>query len=64
VRCYGYYNNVSREKPEEKTEISEINAPPLYKDLKKRGPTSFEKFMKQTAIRRHLFSSVRKPRRS
>ena len=36
-----YYSNVSRgkrkkEKPEEKTEISEINAPPLSKELKKR----------------------------
>jgi hypothetical protein len=41
IRYYGYYSNVSRgkrkkEKPEDKTEISEIDAPPVSKDLKKR----------------------------
>ena len=41
IRYYGYYSNVSRgkrkkEKPKEKTEISEIDAPPLSKELKKR----------------------------
>jgi hypothetical protein len=41
VRYYGYYNNVSRgkrkkAKPEDKTEISEIDAPPLSKELKRR----------------------------
>jgi hypothetical protein len=50
VRYYGYDSNVARgkgKKPEEKTEISEIEAPPLAKELKSAGPTSFEKFMKQ-----------------
>jgi hypothetical protein len=41
IRYYGYYSNVSRgkrkrEKPEDKTEISEIDAPPVSKELKKR----------------------------
>jgi hypothetical protein len=41
IRYYGYYSNVSRgkrkkEKPEEKTETSEIDVPPLSKELKKR----------------------------
>jgi putative transposase len=41
IRHYGYYNNVSRgkrkkEKPEDKTEISEIDAPPVSKELEKR----------------------------
>ena len=41
IRYYGYYSNVSRgkrkkEKPKEKTEISEIDAPPLSKESKKR----------------------------
>jgi len=41
VRYYGYYSNVSRgkrkkEKPKEETEISEIDAPALSKELKKR----------------------------
>ena len=41
IRYYGYYSNVSRgkrkkKKPEEETEISEIDAPPLSKELKKR----------------------------
>ena len=40
VRYYGYYSNVSRgrrkkEKPEEKAEICEIDAPPLSRELKK-----------------------------
>jgi hypothetical protein len=41
IRYYGYYSNVSRgkrkkDKPEDKTEISEIDAPPVSKELKKR----------------------------
>jgi hypothetical protein len=44
VRHYGYYSNVSRgkrkNKPEEKTEISEIDTLPLSKELKSAGPTS------------------------
>ena len=41
IRYYGYYSNVSRgkrkkEKPEDKTEIGEIDAPPVSKELKKR----------------------------
>ena len=41
IRYYGYCSNVSRgkrkkEKPVDKTEISEIDAPPVSKELKKR----------------------------
>ena len=39
IRYYGLLGNVSRgkkEKPEEKTEISKIDAPPLSKEFKKR----------------------------
>jgi hypothetical protein len=41
VRYYGYYSNVARgkrkkEKPEEKTDIREINAPTISRELKKR----------------------------
>jgi hypothetical protein len=55
IRYYGYYSNVSRgkrkkEKPEDKTEISEIDAPPVSKELKKAGPTSSGKFTKQTRL--------------
>jgi len=41
VRYYGYYSNVSRgkrkkQKPEEKTDIRKIDAPPVSRELKKR----------------------------
>ena len=40
IRYYGYYSNVSggkrkKEKPKDETEISEIDAAPLSKELKK-----------------------------
>ena len=35
---------------EEKTEISEIDALPLYEELKSAGPTSCEKFIKQIPL--------------
>jgi hypothetical protein len=49
VRYYGYYSNVSRgkrkkEKTEDKTEIREIDAPPLSKELKKRWSLSILDF--------------------
>jgi hypothetical protein len=56
IRYYGYYSNVSRgkrkkEKPEDKTEISEIDAPPVSKGLKKALVLLHqEKFMKQTRL--------------
>jgi hypothetical protein len=46
IRYYGYYSNVSRgkrkkEKPEDKNEIREVDAPPLSRELKKRWSDLF-----------------------
>ncbi len=39
---------MKKEDPRDETEIREIDASPLSKELKSAGPTSSEKFMKQT----------------